>query len=69
VPFFSIRNDAKVILTIIAGGLPNWEDCPLIGADIWKLLESCWIIDSNQRPSMAAVFHFFALQSTRLSRL
>jgi len=69
VPFFHLRNDAKVVVAIMAGDRPKREDCPTIKADIWRMIERCWAYDPNQRPSMANVSHFLSSQSTQDARL
>lgn len=63
VPFSHIKNDAKVVITVVEGGRPRRTQCSQITDDIWKVLEMCWNAEPEQRPSMDAVFRFFKLQS------
>jgi len=64
IPFSHIRNDAKVVLTIVEGGRPKRMHCPQISDDIWRMLERCWDAEPNRRPSMATLLHFFKLLAT-----
>jgi hypothetical protein len=63
-PFSHIKSDASVILSVVAGGRPKREGCLLITNDIWAMLEACWDVEPNRRPSMTTVSRFFALRVT-----
>jgi len=70
VPFHEIKNDARVLFTVVKGGRPMRLHCPHLSENIWVMLEKCWDIDPDRRPSMNALWRFFELQSTtQLARL
>jgi len=63
-PFSHIKNDASVILSVVAGIRPKREMCCSINDEIWLVLQSCWNADPNLRPSMDTLLRFFALRQT-----
>jgi hypothetical protein len=72
-PFSRIKNDARVILTVVAGGRPEQSHCPQIDVHIWEMLEKCWDHTPTERPLMSSLSQFFAshsdLLTTQLARL
>jgi serine/threonine protein kinase len=51
-PFFNIKYDTAVILSVMRGNRPKHETYPAISHSIWSILERCWHADPTQRPSM-----------------
>jgi hypothetical protein len=64
VPFSHIKSDPRVIHYVISGGRPKRERSWQINEEIWGMLETCWDTEPIQRPSMAALSRFFALQDS-----
>lgn len=62
IPMGNIRSDARVVLYVSSGGRPKRELYPQINDAIWAMLERCWDVTPNRRPSMAALSQFFAAQ-------
>jgi len=60
VPFSNNANDANVLLYVKEGGRPQRDRCLSITNKIWTMLEGCWVIEPNRRPSMATLSRFFA---------
>ncbi|KIM74466.1 hypothetical protein PILCRDRAFT_32124, partial [Piloderma croceum F 1598] len=52
IPFSHIKSDASVIMFILSGGRPKQERCPQINDEIWEMLEKCWDVVPQRRPSM-----------------
>jgi len=61
-PFSHLKRDGSVIHYVMTGGRPKREHCRQINDEIWMMLERCWDIDPNQRPSMATLSTFFTSQ-------
>lgn len=66
IPFGHIKSDAGVVLYVTSGGRPKRELCPQIKDHIWAMLERCWDVKPNRRPSMATLSRFFASQLTSM---
>jgi serine/threonine protein kinase len=63
-PFSQIKNDASVILSVVAGIRPMRQKCWSINDEIWITMEQSWDVDPNRRPSMDSLSHFFAMRAT-----
>jgi len=59
IPFSHLKVDASVILFVVKGGRHKREHFVQINDDIWRMLEKCWNIEPNRRPSMHSLFSFF----------
>jgi hypothetical protein len=65
-PYSHIKFDTAVILSVMRGGRPVSQTCPEISTEVWSILERCWDIDAEKRPSMHALtFLFDVLCSAR----
>jgi len=64
IPFSHIKVDASVILFVAAGGRHKREQFRQINDDIWYMLEKCWNIEPNRRPSMFSLFSFLMTSRT-----
>jgi hypothetical protein len=58
-PFFQLKFDTAVILSVMRGGKPKHEVYPAISHSTWAMLERCWHTDPTQRPSMEDLSVFF----------
>jgi serine/threonine protein kinase len=63
IPFSHLENDAAIIQCISSGGHPMRDLCLEISDEIWRMLEKCWSINPDDRPSMRALTQFFESQS------
>lgn len=59
-PFSDIKRDANVIRYIMSGGRPRRETCLQIDDSVWAMLERCWDVAPDRRPSMVTLSQFFA---------
>ncbi|KIM82575.1 hypothetical protein PILCRDRAFT_7939 [Piloderma croceum F 1598] len=59
-PFFQLKYDTAVILSVMRGGRPKRETYPTISHTIWTMLEQCWHADPSRRPSMEILSVFFS---------
>ncbi|KDQ49294.1 hypothetical protein JAAARDRAFT_51806 [Jaapia argillacea MUCL 33604] len=50
VPWFELRNDASIIMRLLAGKTPSRHLYPTISDPIWDLLSPCWKRDPRMRP-------------------
>jgi len=64
IPFSHLKVDASVILFVVKGGRHKREHFGQINDDIWCMLEKCWSIEPNRRPSMLSLFSFFMASRT-----
>jgi len=67
IPFSHIKCDASVILSVVAGARPKREHCLSINDEIWTMLEKCWHVEPNQRPSVATISCFLNLRVTSMA--
>ncbi|KAJ7588154.1 kinase-like domain-containing protein, partial [Mycena floridula] len=51
VPFYNISNEPAVILNIVGGVRPTRPELPELNDDIWSLIQDCWKMDPNDRPT------------------
>ncbi|KDQ50917.1 hypothetical protein JAAARDRAFT_141208 [Jaapia argillacea MUCL 33604] len=68
-PFWNIRYDAAVILSVANGGLPSRKVYKDISDPIWDVLTRCWRQDPSHRPSMDAISLFFDVAVKQPDRL
>ena len=64
-PFWHIKYDTAVILSVMRGGRPKHETYPTIGRSIWSMLERCWHADPAQRPSMESLTRHHAFRPAK----
>ena len=64
IPFSHIKSDARVMLSIAAGGRPKRDHRQPINDEIWSTLEKCWDVEPNRRPSMSTLSGFFTLRAS-----
>jgi serine/threonine protein kinase len=64
-PFFHLKYDTAVILSVMSGGRPKHETYPAIGYGIWTMLEQCWNTEPAQRPSMEDLSVFFGVMLSK----
>jgi Protein tyrosine and serine/threonine kinase len=65
IPFSHIKSDARVIFFVTSGRRPKRQQYPQISNDVWRMLEGCWDVEPNRRPSMATFYRFLESQATR----
>ncbi|KAJ7588095.1 kinase-like domain-containing protein [Mycena floridula] len=51
VPFYNVSNEPAVILNIVRGVRPTRPELPELNDDIWSLIQDCWKMDPNDRPT------------------
>jgi hypothetical protein len=54
-PFYWLRGDAAVILSVVHGSRPSHQYYPEVSHSVWKLLEGCWDGCPARRPSMSSL--------------
>lgn len=56
-PPFGGQSDVKALIAVSSGQMPDRKDHPQLPAEdpLWNLLEACWSLDPEARPTMAVV--------------
>ncbi|KAJ7880856.1 kinase-like domain-containing protein [Mycena leptocephala] len=54
-PFYEMRNDIAVIMSVLSGKRPSLPNTILPNDSLWLLLQDCWAQNSANRPSLTQV--------------